>query len=60
MGRFLNIHQSFRDLDVVLLKLLNKNLLINYGLASLDLVEQNHRIDKFYEAIVVNSTKPGQ
>lgn len=53
-GYVFNYSEDFVDLDAVLLKLLDKKLLVEYGLASLRLIEQNHGIEKFYNHIIMD------
>ena len=46
--------ENFKDLDIVLRKILDKNRLISYGLASLKRIEQHHGINNFYNNLIKN------
>ncbi len=54
-GHIFKSTNDFYDLDNVLLKIMDKNLLIQFGLESLRIIEKNHSIDKFYDLVLTNS-----
>ncbi|MCK0147052.1 glycosyltransferase family 4 protein [Arenibacter sp. F26102] len=53
-GHVFKSTEDFYDLDMVLSKIMDKNLLINYGMESLRIIEENHSIDKFYDLVINN------
>tara|TARA_R100001369_G_scaffold85726_1_gene119632 strand:- start:5734 stop:6849 length:1116 start_codon:yes stop_codon:yes gene_type:complete len=51
-GQVFEYSKDFKDLDLVLKSILNKNVLVNFGMASLELINQNHGIEKFYSQVI--------
>ena len=51
-GAVFNYSKDFEDLDAVLKKILDKNTLAKYGLASLKRIEQYHGIENFYNHVI--------
>ena len=51
-GYVFRFSKDFEDLDEVLIKLMDKNILLNYGLASLKRIDQYHGIDNFYNNVI--------
>ncbi|BFP42767.1 hypothetical protein FGF1_36120 [Flavobacteriaceae bacterium GF1] len=56
-GRIFRYSKDFGDLDNVLSEMLDKNTLMEYGLGSLKLIEDNHGIDSFYKQVVIGQLK---